>query len=206
MRSTFLTDGSSDRLLLPALRWLLARLSREPFELNWADLRSLPQPPRHLDERIAEALRMYPCELLFVHRDAERQAPEKRYAEVRAALRSDLPHVAVVPVRMQEAWLLHDEPALRRAAGRPSGREPLGLPSLKQVEGLPDPKGILHEALRRANGARGRRAKRFSPDRAAYRLADLVTDWSPLRALPAFRRLEDDTRAALVAVSVPAGS
>lgn len=60
-----------------------------------------------------------------------------------------------------------------------------------------EPKATLHNALRTASGATGRRAKSFKPSRAAHRLAELITDWSPLRPLPAFARLETDMRTAL---------
>lgn len=198
MGTTLLTDGSSDTVLMPVLRWLWGQLTSEPIVLSWADLRLLRRPPRPLRERIQRALEMYPCELLFVHRDAERQPSERRYDEVRRANQTHTPHVAIVPVRMQEAWLLHDEAALRRAAGRPSGRDPLRLPPLAGVEGVPSPKDVLHEALRVASGTRGRRAKKFNPGLAAHRLADLISDWSPLRQLEAFRRLEADIRQALL--------
>lgn len=204
-RATLLRDGSSDTVLVPVLRWLLWQLTPEPISVTWADLRALPRPPqaRDLSERIALAVRLHPCQLLFVHRDAEAQSPDRRYREVRRANATGLPHVAVVPVRMQEAWLLHDETALRQAAGRPSGREDLGLPSLSRVESVARPKRVLHEALRRASGATGRRAKRFRPEQAAHRRADLVTDWSPLRRLSAFRCLETDTCSALMELGLP---
>ena len=97
---------------------------------------------------------------------------------------------------MQEAWLLHDEAALRQAADRPSGTEDLGLPA-DRWDRLPDPKKTLHRALRAARGAKGRRARRFNPGGAAHRLANLITDWTPLRTLAAFNQLEADTKAAL---------
>ena len=68
-------------------------------------------------------------------------------------------------------------------------REALSLPPARRWERLPDPKEVLYQALRTASGARGRRARRFNPGRAAHRLADLITDWSPLRNLAAFNRL-----------------
>ena len=98
---------------------------------------------------------------------------------------------------MQEAWLLHNEAALREAADRPSGTDDLVLPPSHRWERLPDPKRVLHDALRAANGATGRRAKNFRPGRAAHRLANLITDWGALRNLAAFNRLEADTRSAL---------
>jgi hypothetical protein len=140
---------------------------------------------------------LYPCELLFVHRDAEGQDPNHRYKEICDAAAAICPHVAVVPIRMQEAWLLHDEIALRLAAGRPSGREPLDLPPKTKWEDLPNPKDVLHHALRVASGAKGRRAKRFNPGAAVHRLVELVDDWSHLRGLRAFDQLESDTSTAI---------
>ena len=197
VRSTLVTDGTSDVVLVPILQWLMRQVTPEEFEIRWADPRAFPGRTHNLAEKLAAAFREYPCQLLFVHRDAERQAPQVRYEEIGASNPTGCPHVCVVPVRMQEAWLLHDEVALREAAGRPSGREELGLPA-NRWDRLADPKGTLHQALRAANGATGkRRAKRFKPGRAAHRLADLITDWTPLRTLEAFAQLEADTRTAL---------
>jgi hypothetical protein len=196
IQATLLTDGSSDTVLVPILRWVLTETTSEPFDLRWADLRPLRVPPKSLRERIESAIELYPCGVLFVHRDAERQNPDWRYAEVLRENKTHVSCVCVVPVRMQEAWLLHDEVALRAAAGRPSGTDPLELPSISKVEALANPKEILHQALRLASGAKGRRAKQFSPAQAAHRLADLICDWSPLRELDAFQRLESDVRQA----------
>jgi hypothetical protein len=109
----------------------------------------------------------------------------------------------VIPVRMQEAWLLHDEPALRLAAGCPAGTVALNLPALHRVESVPDPRGTLYEALKRASQSRGRKLRKFRPIVAAHRLADLIEDWSPLCELPAYQRLEDHTRKQLRAMGVP---
>ena len=51
--------------------------------------------------------------------------------------------VCVVPVRMQEAWLLIDEAALRRAAGDPNGTQPLAMPDVQRLEELADPKQLI---------------------------------------------------------------
>ena len=198
LQATLVTDGASDVMLVPVLQWLIRQLTAEAFEIRWADLRGLREKPRDLAGKLAIAVREYPCQLLFVHRDAEGQDPRLRYEEIRrAADTTPCRHVCVVPVRMQEAWLLHDEAALREAADRPSGTEDLDLPPPQRWERLPNPKRVLHDALRAANGATGRRAKNFRPRRAAHRLADLITDWRPLRSLAAFNRLEADTRSAL---------
>ncbi|MBI3909691.1 MAG: hypothetical protein HY320_02005 [Armatimonadetes bacterium] len=192
LRYTLLTDGSSDDALVPVLSWLLNRaLPHVAVQPEWADLRQLRPPPVPLERRIQAALDYYPCDLLFVHRDAEREDPGGRIKQIRAAVgacRCEVPYVCVVPVRMTEAWLLFDEGALRRAAGNPNGQQALELPSLSSLEDHPNPKGVLKECLKCASGLRGRRLCQFQiPPR---RVADLIGDFSPLRGLPAFQRLE----------------
>ena len=196
-QATLVTDGSSDVVLVRILEWLIAQLTTTEIEIRWADLRGLTKRPQGLSDRIVVATRLYPCQILFVHRDAESQVPKLRYTEIQVANTTGLCHVCIVPVRMQEAWLLHNEAALREAADRPSGTEPVDLPAAARWERLPDPKDTFYTALRAASGATGRRAKRFKPARAAHRLSELITDWSPLRSLTAFAQLETDTKAAL---------
>jgi hypothetical protein len=147
--------------------------------------------------RIKSSLELYPCDLLCVHRDAEGLTRDVRANEIRSALRQvsvepKIPAVCVVPVRMQEAWLLFDEQALRRAAANPNGRQSLDLPRIHEMEGLPDPKQMLNELLREASGLHGRRRSRLAVAELASRLAFLIDDFSPLRALPAFSALEEE--------------
>jgi hypothetical protein len=162
----------------------------------WADLRLLPRSPRKLADRIARAVDLYPCDLLFVHRDAEKVSLEDRIDEIQvafieASLQGRMPrHICVVPVRMQEAWLLFDEAAIRRAAGNPNGKQILQLPPLARLEKLPDPKAVLYDFLREASGLEGRRRKRLEVSALAVRVADFIEDYTPLRALPAFQALQ----------------
>ena len=148
LRYTLVADGTSDRALMPLLRWTLRRLGT-PLLLSgeWADPRRLSNRPHGLLERLQHALALYPCDLLFVHRDAEKQNPELRHCEFQAAL-NDLqtppPAICVVSVRMTEAWLLTNEAAIRRAADNPYGGVDLSLPSPKQLDSLPDPKQTLN--------------------------------------------------------------
>lgn len=195
LRFTLVSDGASDRALLPVLSWLLRQHTRCGLQPQWADLRILRKPPRNLEERIKTALELYPCDLLFVHRDAERESYETRVAEIRRYLQGDLsklPAVCVVPVRMQETWLLFDEAALRLAADNPRGTMPLSMPPLERLEEVPDPKNVLYELLSRACGLRPGRLRRFQPSIRIHRLAELIEDFSPLRRLPAFQALETD--------------
>src|SRR5262245_7815518 len=153
LRYTLLSDGSSDRALLPLLTWLLRqRLADHAIQAQWADLRRLPKPPRGLSERMQTSLDLYPCDLLFVHRDAEGESRETRVEEIHKAcleskIEQSVPVVLVVPVRMQEAWLLFDETAIRQASGNPNGKVHLRMPTIPKLESLPDPKQNLHELL-----------------------------------------------------------
>src|SRR5689334_24045405 len=79
---------------------------------EWADLRQMRHPPAGLTARIGKAVELYPCELLFVHRDAEGVPYDSRRNEVREAVTTAVfegiqppASVCVIPVRMQEAWL-----------------------------------------------------------------------------------------------------
>lgn len=207
LRYTLLSDGSSDKALLPLLTWLLQKHHVECAILpTWADLRLLPKPPKTLSLRIIRSLELYPCELLFVHRDAEKEPREKRVAEIHEAISEALkssvsvpPAVCVVPVRMQEAWFLFDEAALRKAAGNPLGRQPLPLPDIAKLEQLPDPKNILHELLREASGLPPGRMKKFRVNERVHRVAELIDDFAPLRTLTAFGALEAEIKQVLQA-------
>ena len=158
---TLVSDGSSDASLMPILDWLLKVNGIGcAIQGEWADLRRLRAPPAGLSARIRKAVELFPCELLFIHRDAERVPYDLRQDEVQQAVttvvfeRMPPPAcVCVIPVRMQEAWLLFDENAIRRAAGNPSGKVPLQLPALHGCEDLPDPKRLLHYLLEEASGS-----------------------------------------------------
>lgn len=199
---TLLSDGSSDRALLPVLSWLLIQsLTDTEIQSQWADLRGVPNPPRRLPDRIKKTLDLYSCDLLFVHRDAENVPLEQRVREIHQALdqvRNELnaipPVVCVVPVRMQEAWLLFDEMAIRTAVRNPHGRNRLVLPPLKDLERMRDPKTRLYDLLREATNLPTNRLKRFRPSEIAFRVGEFVQDFSPLRQLHAFRILERDVQ------------
>ena len=194
LRFTLLADGPFDRALLHHLAWILRSRLGDGMALQqqWADFRALRTKPSTLSERIRVAIALYPCDLLFVHRDAEGADPRIRIEEIAEAAGiagTSIPFVPVVPVRMTEAWLLFDEHAVRLAAGNPNGRAPLELP-VRSPEEMHDPKSFLHGVLRTACGLKGRRLRDFSTSQAAHRIAEYIDDFSPLRALSAFAALE----------------
>ena len=200
LRYTLLGDGNFDEALIPVVSWVLKEAGViAPIQSSWAELDRVPQPPRKLPDRIAMAVALYPCDILFVHRDAEKQPSKARTAEIARAVsvaqkkRVAVPsYVPVIPVRMTEAWLLFDETSIRRAAGNPSGTQILKLSQPSRWDEEPNPKLMLREALLDATELRGRRRSRFESSFAAKRVADLIDDYSPLRRLSAFRDLESD--------------
>ena len=199
---TLLGDGSSDRALVPVLDWVF-RAHLPPATMlaqaQVADLGRLHAPPplADLSGRIRVATEVYPCSVLFVHRDAEQaDGYERRRAEVEEAIAAadiDTLCIPVIPVRMMEAWFLFDEPALRRAAGNPNGSVALDLPVASHHERV-HAKDALAAQLRRAAALTGRRARQFRAADAVQRLANLVDDFSALRHFSSFRDLERDVR------------
>lgn len=197
IRYALLSDGSSDKMLMPVLNWLLRRLCpRYALEPQWADLGRLPHPPKKLPDRIRKTLEFYESDILFIHHDAEKQSFELRHQQITTALAglSSPPAVCVIPVHMQEAWLLFDEGAIRKAAGNPNGKMPLQLPSVASIETLPNPKEYLFSLIRDASGLASTRLKKLRPQKRAHLVAQSIDDFAPLQGLPAFRALEGELR------------
>lgn len=193
MTYTLVTDGTSDRVLLPILTWSLKQLEVTPVVEQWADSARIPR--QRNAERLRTALELYPCDVLFVHRDAEAQPSDLRREEIANALRgTSVRHIPVVPVRMTEAWLLADEKAIRSAASNPNGREHLNLPDIRRLEDLPNPKRVLHDALTIASGLNARRRSRLPVRQRVQLIPNYIDDYSRLNVLPAFQTLQQDIR------------
>ncbi len=204
LRYTLVTDGSSDTALIPILNWILTENGiRCPIQPTWADLAALrTQDRRRLPDRIRSSLVYYPCDLLFVHRDAERATRESRVQEISQAI-ADLPEalspvfVCVIPVRMQETWLLIDETAIKTAAGNRRYAGELELPTARNLELLSDPKDLLYRLLIQASDLSRRRQRSFPVARRARLVTEFVEDFSPLRQLSAFTALEEEVSNAI---------
>lgn len=191
---TLVSDGSSDIALMPLIDWLLRTNGvRTAIQRQWADFRRLRRPPGKLESRITTAVELYPCDLLFIHRDAESETYDFRHREITRAVNQVKPNVAsvcVIPVHMHEAWLLFDEDAIRKASGNPSGTIRLSLPPIHKCENLPDPKNLLYSLLRTATELNARRQATAPVGMWTHRVAEYIDDFSPLRDLQAFKALE----------------
>jgi hypothetical protein len=167
---------------MPILEWALWQAGVTAGLLGvWAELRGLRNSPVGLRNKIRTAIELYPCELLFVHRDAEGQGRAIRITEINDTIDElrqsgiTIPHVCAVLVRMQEAWLLIDEVAIRTAVGNQYGRVQLQLPRLHEIEALHDPKEVLFELLTTASEFSGRRLRKFSCAKARLRITSLIS-------------------------------
>ncbi|MBF0554325.1 MAG: hypothetical protein HQK96_07140 [Nitrospirae bacterium] len=203
---TLLTDGRSDRVLIPILECLLDEYSSNmPVKIKWADLSNMPKQKK-LEKRIEMAMKFYPCKILFIHRDAEKIPHKERVQEIHKAIEKipnippGLTTICVVPVRMTEAWLLIDGAAIRKAADNPNGDVDLKLPKSKELETIPDPKDVLSQLLIEASGCTGgRKLDKFKEDisEKAFKVAENIEDFSPLRSLLAFQALEEELKTVL---------
>ena len=197
-RFILFAEGNTDRALLPILRWLVERNLRPDIVTPAFVRRGEFAAGLSLEERLEGSLLLHPCDVLFVHRDADDADPAPRHREINEAMArvrrngAPVPHACVVPVHMMEAWLVSDEAAIRRAAGHPAGRQPLRLPTIKELERLADPKTRLEQALHEASGLRGRGWKKFDVPSAVLLIAQFTPDFSRLLHLPAFARLNAD--------------
>lgn len=205
LRFTLLADGRSDRAIVPIIEWVLRTIStvtEAGFAVEFTVGEGFESRYSGLAGRIDAALRMFPCDLLFVHRDAETEPIENRVVEIERAAGTVVleRYVPIIPVRMTEAWLLISESAIRMAADNPNGRDSLSLPPLAKLDSLPDPKHVCGELLLKASGKQGRRLKKLkSPSELAWRrvrVAQLIEDFAPLMKLDAFRRFVEATRKA----------
>lgn len=198
LRHTLVSEGPTDANLIPIIDWTLKYAAGVPLsEGVRADFWRLPKKLQNTTDRLLKAVELFPCEILFVHRDADRELPQARHDEIRHAFdkaRIQLPAVAVIPVRMLEAWLCFNEDAVRKASGNPTGKSPLHLPTLKRIETRPDPKADLREALLTASELAGRRRKKFNSAAAFWRVVDFIEDFSPLRELPSFLAFENSIK------------
>ena len=203
IRVLFLGEGSSDNGLITHIESVAVSIGIDVL-VSAPELARLPRPPGHSVAAKLTAVRdmggIY--ELVVIHRDSDNVQPQERRNEVAQAIESCMPHVehiAVVPVRMTEAWLLLDEALIRSVAGNPNGRAALDLPQPHEVEGLPNPKDRLAEALVQASGLHGRRLKTFRQRFPQYRrqIFERLDPKGPVSEVPSWIHFVNDLTGAL---------
>lgn len=209
LNTALYAEGPTDvEFLCPLLGRLCAELLMEsgvPVELS--DVLPLLDLPEHRalprDHRILEAARAADGAwmLLFIHADADgdaRAAVAERVEPARQLIRRAFddrqPTVAVVPVRMTEAWILSDADALRKGLGTSLSDADLGLADViaHGPESVTKPKAVLQQVFNRARPQR--RAASIGPYLGRI---GACTSLQKLRRLDAFRSMEADLRHAV---------
>jgi hypothetical protein len=197
---TLLTDGSSDKALMPIINWTLEQIPNISFNSQYAEV-SL-KSSEGLFRRATAAIKVNECDILLVHRDAEKLSASLRIEEIRNDLIAlGKPYIPIVPIRMTEAWLLIDEQAIRSAASNPNGTIELSIPRANRLEDIPDPKNVLFESLKLASELPSRRLRKFRPEACRHRVAELISDYSQLRKISAFVQFESDLMACVQALN-----
>ncbi len=192
-----ITDGSSDKALIPLLTTLLSELlPATPFEPpQW-----IAPPDRNaLSEKIAYALdsENFQFDVLFVHRDAENETIAKRIEEINQSTPAgNHPIVCVIPVKMTETWLITSDKAIKEAVGNSHSKVNLDLPTRTKIESC-DAKTILLTALTTASEYGLKRRRKFQPEQFRQRVAELTTDLTALRKIPSFKQMELTLRGVL---------
>lgn len=207
LRYTLIGDGSSDKVLLNIIKWLLDDLYPElAIEGKFADFRYVRRPPKTDDvkNRILCAEEYYPFDILFYHRDAElikNNIVQERIEEIKSELTEDyyLKVVCVVPVVMMESWLLFDTEAIKKAAANRNYSKEIQLPALKKIEAIKEPKSMLYDLLKEVSGLKSRNLRKFNVNKAVHLVAENIQDFSPLRQLTSFQNFEKDLKIAVEA-------
>ena len=201
-------EGPTDsRFLQPLLQRACAQMCltecTAPVEVS--DVLDLqPLPDTHGQSRgqriVAAALEARDAwSILFIHADADGdqgRAIQERVEPARTLLQAEwgAHSVAVVPVRMTEAWVLADFQALKSSFGTTMSEQELGLADAVAhgPDRLTDPKATLEAAFRASLG------KRRSRSVATYfGLIGETASFVELRKLDAYRRMEAELRQAL---------
>ena len=211
-RFILLCEGSSDRALVPHLERLLVSCGATAavgFAIPLSTVRDPGGGGSVLERKLGVVLAAETeYDLLFVHRDADAAGHEARTREIidaSANMALNVNRVPIVPVRATEAWILLDEAAIRRVAGKPRGRQPLNLPRPSRVEQLADPKGALDTALASASGCRGYRLRKFRSRFGQHRriLLEQLPIGGALDHIPAWARLREAVSALVAAQQAP---
>lgn len=206
VRALYLCEGSSDTGLRLHIESIAADVGME-VHVTVPDLNRLPNKPGHsVEDKLRAAQQLsdggHDYDLVVIHRDSDREPPDRRRSEIAqavAAVSPGLAHVPVIPVRMLEAWLLLDHAAIREVAGNPNGRMALDLPKPARAESVADPKALLRQAIATASEEKGRSLQklqtRFPANRA--RLLQMLDREGPVTRLASWRSFTDDLRKAL---------
>ncbi len=79
---TLVGDVPSDIALCSHLKWALEQAGIKNPNVQYADTFKMGCRGKDLRNKILRALHFYPCDILFVHRDAEKEHSDRRREEI----------------------------------------------------------------------------------------------------------------------------
>lgn len=191
-----ISDGSSDRALINIINYTLKQQFNFDFDGERAEIGLFSrQKVKSLEDKIAVVIDYYEPTLIFIHRDAENQALEKREKEIEAALNKvdkTKQYAKIIPIKMTESWLLIDEKAIRKASGNPNGTMNLEIPNIQKLETLSDSKKTLEDILRKASGLTGRRLRDLNTRQSIQIIPEYLEDFSPLEKISSYQHFKKE--------------
>jgi hypothetical protein len=205
-----LTEGTTDSRFLASL--VRRTFEHIAFEC-WGDVEILDlvilrgKKDKFVEEVMAASvtgLEEHGITVLCVHADADSDTDHTVYSHkiepAKKALNdSARPRctnlVPIVPVHMQEAWLLADIALLKKQIGTGMHDAELGID--KKPESIPDPKQIIEEAIRIARQELTKRRRHDLQIGDLYQLIGQSISLMALQDLPSYKKFEEHVRCAL---------
>lgn len=204
-----ITEGTTDvRFLSSIVKRTFERLSI----LCWSDVEILDIVPIKIEKNrfVSEVLKasekgliQYGITVLCVHTDADADTDETMHANkinpALKALRESEDErcrnlVAIVPVQMQEAWLMADTSLLKKQIGTDKNDHELGLH--RHPEKVADPKRAIEEAIRIARQELTRRRRRELKIGDLYQPIGQSIRLEALAVLPSYQKFEENVKTA----------
>ncbi|GAB4010965.1 hypothetical protein GCM10028808_23250 [Spirosoma migulaei] len=207
----FITEGTTD------VRFLSGIIRRTFEDLTWECQQAIEvYPPMALavsklgltfSDYVLEAAKSAETDklmVLCVHTDADddrdtetfnnRIAPAFVYTRLKLAPQINPNMVAIVPVRMTEAWMLADKDALKAEIGTDKTDAQLGL--IRSPESVADPKETIKEAIRLAFDHRARRSRNQVSISDLYEPLGAMVSLERLALLPSYQKFKEAVREA----------
>ena len=206
----FITEGTTD------VRFLSGIIRRTFEDLTWECQQAIEIfPPAHVNvskqgltfadyvleaAKVAEAGKLM---VLCVHTDADDETDtdtlinriNPAFAGVQTTPRAVCKNlVAIVPVRMTEAWMLADKDALKAEIGTQKTDGQLGL--TRSPESVTDPKKIIKDVVRLAFDHRSRRSRNQVAISELYEPLGEMVNLAQLSFLPSYQKFKEAAREA----------
>lgn len=146
--------------------------------------------------------------VICLHTDADAQTDRETFAykiePAFAAIQAAQPPgctilVAIVPVRMSEAWILADKALFKKEIGTINSDQDLGLD--RHPEAYADPKAAIEEAIRRAFEHRSRRQRQQVTIGELYLPLGQKIELAKLATLPSYQKFREGVQQAFRALN-----